>query len=212
MDIILFGMQGSGKGTQGKILAEKYGLRVFEMGAELRKAIESGTELGQKIKQTVESGNLVDDQTIIEVVEAMLKNVDVDQPILFDGIPRTAAQSQELLKHLTDHGRNAFAVYIKLSEEEAIRRLTSRRVCSQCKSVYPAFYDQDTCSQCGGKLITRHDDNLATIQKRLENFNQETLPVIKQFYDVDRLIEVDGEQSIEDVTAEMVEKVAYLFT
>ena len=80
MDIILFGMQGSGKGTQGKILAEKYNLRVFEMGGQLRHMIESGTELGLKIKSTVESGNLVDDNTIVQVVEAFLAEQNSDQP------------------------------------------------------------------------------------------------------------------------------------
>lgn len=111
------------------------------------------------------------------------------------------------------HGREAFALNIKLSEEVAIERLTKRRMCLNCKEIYPAFYVQDTCGSCGGKLITRSDDSdLPTIQRRIELFNSETLPVIQSFYKKDRLIEVDGEQSIPDVTEEMVDKAGYLFS
>lgn len=212
MDIILFGMQGSGKGTQGKILAEKYNLRVFEMGGQLRHMIESGTELGLKIKSTVESGNLVDDYTIIQVVEAFLAEQNNDQPILFDGIPRTPEQSEKLLNLLSQKGRDAFAVLIKISQDEAIKRLTQRRICEGCKGVYPPSYKVDSCEHCGGKLVTRHDDNEESINRRLENYEKVTVPVIKSFYDRDHLIEVDGERPIEKVTHEMIEKVDYLFS
>ena len=211
MDIILFGMQGSGKGTQGNILSEKYGLKAFEMGGELRQMIQSGSPLGKKIKDIVAVGNLVDDDTIMEVVENLLNSVDPDQHILFDGIPRTLKQSEKLLNLLTDHKRDAFALLIKISEEEAIKRLTQRRICEDCKGVYPPSYKSDECQHCGGKLVVRHDDNLDSIKKRLENYENETVPVIKNFYDRDHLIEVDGEQSIEKVTKEMIEKADYLF-
>ncbi len=212
MDIILFGMQGSGKGTQARHLAEEYNLTVFEMGGQLRRIIESGSPLGEKIKGIVEAGHLVDDDTIMEVVGDFLSTLSSDQPILFDGIPRTAPQSEKLLDILQKKGRDAFAVLIKVSEEEAIKRLTQRRVCEECKGVYPPSYKADICEHCGGKLVVRHDDNIESIQRRLENYKNETLPVIKDFYDRDRLIEVDGEQPIEAVTKEMFEKVDYLFT
>jgi len=208
----LFGMQGSGKGTQGRYLADKYGLTVFEMGGQLRQIIQSASPLGEKIKGIVQAGNLVDDNTIMEVVETFLSSLSPEQVVLFDGIPRTVIQSEKLLNLLTHYQRDAFAVLIKISEEEAIKRLTQRRVCENCKGVYPPAYKADTCEHCGGKLIVRHDDNLESIQRRLENYKNETLPVIKNFYERDRLIEVDGEQPIEKVTKEMFEKVDYLFT
>lgn len=212
MDLILFGMQGSGKGTQGKQLAEKYGLKSFEMGGELRRIIASGNELGQKIKSIVDMGNLVDDNTIMEVVESFLFSLPQDQSILFDGIPRTLIQSEKLLNLLSKNSRDAFAVLIKISRGESIKRLTQRRICENCKGVYPASYTSDVCQHCGGKLVTRHDDNLEAIERRLDNYEKETLPVIKSFYERDHLIEVDGEQNIEKVTKEMVERVDYLFT
>ena len=211
MDIILFGMQGSGKGTQGKFLAEKYNLKTFEMGGELRRMIESGSDLGQKIKAIVEVGDLVNDDTIVEVVGDFLKNVDSGQSILFDGIPRTLHQSEKLLNLLSEYNRSAFAVLIKISEQEAINRLTQRRICEKCKGVYPPSYQSDECHHCGGKLVIRHDDNIESIQKRLVNYQKETVPVIKMFYEQDHLIEVDGERSVEKVTSEMIEKVDYLF-
>lgn len=212
MDIILFGMQGSGKGTQGKLLSEKYGLEVFEMGAQLRHMIESGSELGQKIKEIVEAGNLVDDNTIVQVVEDFLSTVNSEESVLFDGIPRTVAQSEKLLRLLSRYGRDAFAVLIKITQDEAIKRLTQRRICEGCKGVYPPSYKSDECEHCGGKLVVRHDDNPESIKRRLENYDKETVPVIKGFYDRDHLIEVDGELAIEKVTKDMIEKVDYLFT
>ena len=212
MDIILFGMQGSGKGTQGRCLSEKYGLRVFEMGGKLREMIQSGSELGQKIKSIVESGNLVDDDTIMEVVENFLSTLKQEDKVLYDGIPRTLNQSDKLMNLLSGHNRDAFAVLIKISDEEAMKRLTQRRVCEGCKGVYPPSYKSNECQHCGGKLVVRADDNKESIQKRLENYEKETVPVIKRFYERDHLIEVDGEQPIENVTKEMIDKVDYLFT
>jgi len=212
MDIILFGMQGSGKGTQGKILAEKYGLKVFEMGGALRSIIASGSELGNKIKATVESGNLVGDEIVMEVVENFLTTEAKGLHVLFDGIPRTMNQAEKLLGLLSAHARDAFALHIKISEKEAVERLTSRRICVNCKEVYPAFFKGGVCSVCGGKLVSRTDDsNLDSIHQRLHNFETETLPVIELFYKKDRLIEVDGEQDIPDVTEEMIDKASYLF-
>ena len=213
MDIILFGIQGSGKGTQGKMLAEKYNLGVFDMGSQLRSMIESGSELGNKIKDTVDKGNLVDDNAIMQVVEDFLKTVTPEQSVVFDGIPRTMAQSEKLLSLLKNHNREVFGLIVVISEEEAIKRLTRRRVCSKCKEIYPAFYKEEECAKCGGVLMTRQDDsNIDSIKKRLENYQNETRPVIDHFKSIDRLIEVDGEQSIPDVTEEMIDKAGYLFS
>jgi len=212
MDIILFGMQGSGKGTQGKALAAHYNLKAFDIGTQFRKDIQAGTPLGHKIKDEVEAGMLVDDEIVMDVAEEVIEGIDPKQPILFDGVPRTMSQVDKLLQLLAKHGRDAFAVNIKISEDEGITRLTKRRICPQCHGIYPPSYTADTCEHCGGTLITRVDDNPESIKRRIENYKAQTVPVIKTFYDRDRLIEVDGEQPIETVTKEALEKVAYLFT
>jgi adenylate kinase len=212
MDLILFGMQGSGKGTQGKALADKYNLKVFDIGTFFRNEIKIGTPLGFSIKGPVEAGHLVDDEIVMQVVDRVLKDTALTQPILFDGVPRTLSQVQSLLDLLVKYKRDAFAVNIKISEDEGIHRLTKRRICSECHGIYPASFVGDICALCGGKLIVRADDNPESIRRRIDNYKKQTVPVIKSFYDRDRLIEVDGEQAIEDVTQETLEKVAYLFT
>ncbi len=212
MDIILFGMQGSGKGTQGKSLAEKHNLKTFDIGNQFRKMIAAGTPTGLLIKEPVENGHLVDDTIVMEVVEDYVKSIGRGQAILFDGVPRTLSQGQKLLDFLAKNNRDAFAVYIKISEDESLTRLSQRRICSVCQGIYPPFYTADICEHCGGKLITRADDNSESVKRRIGNYKRETVPVIKSFYDRDRLIEVDGEQSIDNVTTEMLERVAYLFS
>ena len=206
-------MQGSGKGTQGKILAERYGLKIFDMGRVLREQIASGSELGNRIKDIVHGGDLVDDDTIMEVVQDFMNKIPKEQNILFDGVPRTKNQTDKLLALLESYGRDAFALDIKISEREAVERLTKRRICVDCREIYPAFFKGDQCSECGGKLITRRDDsNRESIDHRLRHFTEETEPVIGDFYKRDRLIEVDGEQDIPDVTEEMIDKAGYLFS
>ena len=212
MDIILFGMQGSGKGTQGKALAAKYNLKVFDIGTQFRKDIKAGTLLGLRIKEPVEGGHLVDDEIVMDVVEEVLITADPKQALLFDGVPRTLSQVDKLLELLSRHNRDAFAVNIKISEGEGILRLTKRRICPDCHGIYPPSYKASTCEHCGGTLITRADDNPESIKRRIENYKKQTVPVIKSFYDRDRLIEVDGEQPIETVTREALDKVGYLFT
>ncbi|PIZ71244.1 hypothetical protein COY07_05365 [Candidatus Peregrinibacteria bacterium CG_4_10_14_0_2_um_filter_43_11] len=213
MDIILFGIQGSGKGTQGKLLAERYHLHVFDMGSQLRSIIESGTELGNKIKTIVEGGHLVDDDTVVEIAESFLRGISPDQSVLFDGIPRTQTQSEKLEALLKKYQRDVFALLIELSQETAIKRLTERRICPTCKAIYPGFYKQDVCADDQTPLVIRQDDSdLESVKQRLSHYENETKPVIQHFYDIDRLIKVDGEQIIPDVTEEMIEKAAYLFT
>ncbi|MBU0727395.1 nucleoside monophosphate kinase, partial [Patescibacteria group bacterium] len=175
--------------------------------------IESGSELGNRIKDIVVRGDLVDDDTIMQVVESFLAGNTSKQSVVFDGIPRTITQSEKLLELLKSHNREVFGLIVDISEEEAVKRLTQRRVCSKCKEIYPAFYKEQECSQCGGILITRQDDsNVDAIKKRLENYSNETRPVIDYFNKIDRLIKVDGEQAIPDVTEEMIDKSGYLFS
>jgi len=213
IDIILFGMQGSGKGTQGKILADRYDLKIFDMGFELREIISSRTPLGEKIKETVERGDLVDDDTIMEVVENFIKNLpSPDQSLIFDGIPRTKKQHQKLLSILKVNDRDAFALLIKISKEESIRRLTQRRICPKCGAIYPVFYADNICEHDQVGLITRSDDaNIDAVTRRIENYTNETVPVIRKFYEVNRLIEINGEQDILDVTKETIKKASHLF-
>lgn len=211
MDLILFGIQGSGKGTQGKFLRERYQTEYFETGGELRKLAKGDSELGQKIKSIIEAGHLVSDDVIMEIVENFLNNIDADQSVIFDGIPRSIGQAEALDKLLITRERDFNAVILDLGAESAMTRLTTRRICENCKTAYPAKYEEDTCSECEGKLITRTDDNADSIRVRLQAYEDTTLPVIMRYEDAEKLIHVDGEKSIEEVANELYEKLDPIF-
>lgn len=196
MDLIFFGMQGSGKGTLGKAIAEKYNMKVFEMGGELRKLAQENSELGKKIKSIIEAGQLVSDEVVMEIVENFMNNLAPGTSILFDGIPRKISQAKLLNEVLDKHSREYRGVLLDISEEVALKRLTTRRVCQSCKSVYPVTYTEETC-KCGGELVTRADDNPEAIQTRLRAFRDETVPAIELY--ANQLIKIPGEGSIEEV-------------
>jgi len=199
MDLILFGMQGAGKGTVGKELAASYNLKPFEMGGELRKLSQESSELGQKIKGIIESGKLVGDDVVMEIVENFIKGLTEGTNVLFDGIPRKVDQAKMLKDLLVKFGRTFTAVLVDIKKETALKRLTTRRVCEKCKEVYPEAYKEPICSKpgCGGNLVVRADDNAAAIETRLNTYETETVPAIEMFGE--NLIKVDGEPAIEQV-------------
>lgn len=199
MDIILFGIQGSGKGTQGKLLKERYNTAYFETGAELRRLAAKDSDLGKKVKEIIEAGRLVPNEVVMEIVEDFLDNIPQDKPVIFDGIPRKMVQAETLIALLKKKNRKYKAVMLDLSKEQALERLTKRRICSACKEVYPASYKKEKCEKCGGELITRTDDNAESIKVRLQAFEDETVPVISTFEKEDNLIHVDASGTIEEV-------------
>lgn len=199
MDIILFGIQGSGKGTQGKFLKERYHAAYFETGAELRRLASEDSDLGKKVKEIIEAGHLVPNEVVMEIVENFLKSVPEGKNVIFDGIPRKMVQAETLIKLLQDNHREYKALILDLSKEQALERLTKRRVCSKCKAVYPASYKNDYCEKCGGELITRTDDNAESIKVRLQAFTDETMPVINKFEEEGNLIHIDASGTIEEV-------------
>jgi adenylate kinase len=197
MDLIFFGMQGSGKGTLGKFVAQKYGMDIFEMGGELRKLSQSDSELGKKVKSIIEAGHLVSDDVVMEIVENFMNNLPSGKSIIFDGIPRKVEQAKLLNAVLKKHNRTYKAVLLDIAQETAMKRLTTRRICKNCKAVYPAVYTNPTCEKCNGELITRSDDNPEAIRTRLEAFQKETIPSINMY--ADNLIKINGEATIEEV-------------
>lgn len=205
MDLILFGIQGSGKGTQGKILKEHYDMAYFETGAQLRRLASEDSELGKKVKSIIEAGHLVPNEIVMEIVEDFLSTVQEGKSVIFDGIPRKMEQAESLDALLDKNGREYKAVVLDLSEEEALNRLTKRRICSGCKEVYPASYKEDACEKCGGELITRTDDNADSIKVRIDAFVNETMPVINMYDEKELLIKINGEQEIDEVTKELIE-------
>lgn len=175
-DIILIGRQGSGKGTQGKILAEKFGYQIFETGGALRQMAEQDSDLGRQVKEITGRGDLVSNKIVMAIVREFLTELSSSTPVIFDGIPRSEIQRESLEQELEAAGRDWMALEIRISNEEAVHRLLKR-----------------------AEIEGRADDNLTAIQKRLENFETHTQPILDIWAERDRLVAIDGKAPIEDV-------------
>ena len=204
-DLILIGKQGAGKGVEGELLAEKFGFKIFETGKALRKITQEGSELGNKIKDIINNGNLVSDELIMEIVKDFLINTPKDTPIIFDGIPRSEEQRKMLEFELMNMRRGFEILEIKLSDKTALNRLLKRSRCNKCG----ANFIEDACPKCGSTDVTkRDDDNKIAILKRLENFEKHTLPAIEEWRKEGKIISVSGEGSINECFDEIIGKLA----
>ena len=177
MNIILFGPYGSGKGTQGRILAEKYNLEMFDTGSELRKHIKNETELGKKIKNIIDGGELVSNETfyqaiflngsneiVMEVVSSFIDNAPTNKELLFDGIPRTQEQA-DLLDALLDKQKiEVKRLFINVPRELSIARQVGRKTCQACGTIHKMDYASNNCSKCETKMEKRveNDESIAT--------------------------------------------------
>lgn len=198
MRVIFFGPQGSGKGTQAKIVSQKLGLAHLSIGDILR---NYRGDLKKDIENCMNSGNLVSDELVIEVLKERLKEEDCKKGFILDGFPRNIVQAKELDK-ITKIDR---AIEIKISDEESIKRILSRVSCPKCNAVYNleknAPKKENTCDLCGSELKKRSDDNVESIRKRLSIYHSETEPLLKKY----KSIRINGEQPIEKVTRDILE-------
>ena len=206
MRLLLFGPQGAGKGTQGRRIAEKFGLEAIATGDMFRWAIANETDVGMKAKEYVDEGKLVPDELTVAVVEERLEAEGFDD-FLLDGFPRNTFQANALDKLLSEHSARIDAVLVlEVVEEESLRRIVGRRVCSQCGRNYhvddPPEHDW-TCDRCGGRVERRTDDTPENVKKRLRLYRDQTEPLKSHYQDV--LHVIDGMGSPDEVFARMVE-------
>lgn len=201
------GLPASGKGTQASILAEKEGIKVIGMGDLIRSAIDGDVNdpFIAEIKNRYDKGVPQPDGVAIDLVKKYLNSLD--NGIIFDNFPFTTGQANFLEEFIKDNNEWSHKViYINLDPETAIKRVTSRKICSECGTIYGAT-DEMICEKCGGSLIVRADDNEETARTRIEHYLPKIREVI-EFY-AERgipVIEVDGEKSIDDVTKEIFSK------
>lgn len=203
MDLILFGIQGSGKGTQSQIIAQHAGLEIFETGGELRRLSSEDSDLARKVKSIMEAGNLVPTEVVMEIIADFFHRLPAGKSALFDGIPRSEDQKEQFDALMAKEGRSFKGLLIELTEEEAVKRLTTRRMCPSCKTIYPAAYTAETCEKCGSTLITRQDDTPDAIRVRLDTFLQKTVPVIDAYKAEGKMLTVNGAQSIGQVSKDI---------
>jgi adenylate kinase len=202
--IIFLGAPGAGKGTQAAELARELGLVHVATGDLFRQALERGTALGIKAKSYMEKGVLVPSQITIDMVLERLSEPDCAKGAILDGFPRNLEQAEALDKTLSQQDKAIDAVvYIKVAEEELLKRLSGRWICRRCQAPYHATDSPPRvwgkCDKCGGELYQRPDDNEVSVKKRLEVYFAETAPLIDYYTQGSKLIEINGEGGVAEV-------------
>jgi adenylate kinase len=204
--IVLLGAPGSGKGTQAKLLMEKYGIVQISTGDLLRAAVTAGTELGKKAKSLMEAGQLVPDEIVLGMIREKLAEPAIHKKgFILDGFPRNLAQARALDKLLAEQKQPLdAAIHIHVEPEEIVKRITGRRSCGRCGAIYNIYFSPPAkdgiCDKCGAsELQQRADDNEATVRKRLQVYAEQTEPLIEFYGKQDLLKTIAGKGDIGDI-------------
>ena len=202
--IIFLGAPGAGKGTQAAIVARELNMVHIASGDLLRQASEQETELAIQAKSYMEKGVLVPDPISIRMVLERVSALDCEAGVILDGFPRNLQQAESLDKALAQQAKAVDkVVYIKVSEEELLKRLSGRWICRQCQAPYHTINSSPKvwgkCDKCGGELYQRPDDTVETVKKRLQVYFAQTAPLIDYYAQSGKLLEVDGEGSVDEV-------------
>jgi adenylate kinase len=205
LNLILLGPPGSGKGTQGERLQEDFRLPYYATGDILREAVREGTDLGKEAKEYMDRGDLVPDDVIVGVIGERVSSDEAQDGFILDGFPRTEPQAEALDEEMVRLARDlTAAVLIDVPDEEVVRRLSGRRICSKNGHVFHVDFDppknEDVCDVCGARLLIRDDDKPEVVQHRLEQYHEKTEPLISYYEDKGLLRRVDGSRTPEEVS------------
>ena len=201
MKVILLGAPGSGKGTQAAYISDKYDLPHISTGDIFRENIKNMTPLGVKVKAVMDTGNLCPDDLTVEMVKERLSQSDCKNGYLLDGFPRNVFQAEQLDKFANVEK----VVDISVDLNKLLRRITGRRVCQCGESYHVDFLEGKTvCSRCGGELYQRDDDTEEIVKSRLSVYQQQTAPLVDYYEKANKLLVINGDQSIDGVFAEIV--------
>jgi len=204
MRIVLIGAPGVGKGTQAKVISNKFNIPHISTGEILRNEINKGSELGKKAVKFVESGKLVPDEIIIEIIKNMIRKSRSENGFLMDGFPRNLKQAKMFSSTLDHLGIKLDKVInIVVDKDDIISRLGKRSICNVCKNVFSINNNNENfikCPECGGDLIKRKDDDVEVIKHRLEVYESETRPLINFYADKGLLVNIDGSGEEKEIT------------
>lgn len=209
MNLILLGPPGAGKGTQAKFIAEKLNIPHISTGDIFRYNINNNTVLGLEAKTSINKGQLVPDDLTNRMVEQRLSTPDCKNGFLMDGYPRTVNQAKFLKELLKKKNQGIdLVIEVYLEEEEILRRLTNRRVCSQCNAVYHLISNQPAesgiCDKCGRELYHRSDDKEEVIISRISVYNNQTKPLVDFYTKERKLVRINGGKDIKIVTDDIM--------
>lgn len=206
MRIIIMGPPGGGKGTQAEILSEKLSVPHISTGAIIRNAIRNKTKLGIATEEYIANGQLVPDELVIPMVAERVKDKDCENGYILDGFPRTLPQAQAMEENDI---KVDCVLNLLVADDVIVKRLGGRRECKQCAAPYHVEFNppknEGVCDKCGGKLIQRDDDNEATIKERLSVYHKQTEPLVEFYKNVGNLVNVQGRDTIEDTTENVLE-------
>lgn len=209
---VLLGPPGAGKGTQAVRLVEKYEIPHISTGDIFRKNIKEGTELGKKAQEYMNAGALVPDELVVDLVKDRLQQDDCKNGFLLDGFPRTIFQAEKLDEFLSESNlKMDIVINLKVEKEALIKRLTGRRVCKDCGASYHIVNippkKEGVCDICGGELIQRKDDNIETVENRINVYEEQTAPLIGYYKEAGSLVDFDGEASLDEVFDAIVQAI-----
>lgn len=205
MNILLLGPQGSGKGTQGELVSKKYGLLYFDAGSHLREIAKTDPEIDRVINET---GALLPDEVVFEIVKKYLLSLNKFDGILFDGFPRSTAQYGMLSNFLSEHQTSiTHALVLEIPEDETVRRLSSRRTDPVTHEIYNLITNPPGPEVDPATLVQREDDTEPLIRKRLAAYRSVTEPLVKKLMEEGKVIEIDGTRSIDAIFSEITEKI-----
>jgi len=202
MNIVLFGKPGAGKGTQAPKIADALGVPTLATGNVLRSAVKQATTLGREAKGYMDRGDLVPDSVILGIVRDELARPDYANGVILDGVVRTVPQAEGLAAMLKSLGRKVDAVVsLEVPDEEIVRRMGTRTVCSTCQTPYSDLPPGAKCPNCGGVVMRRTDDEPEAVRNRLKVFTDQTAPVFNWYKkDGARIVTIDANGSVNDVT------------
>ena len=205
MRLILLGAPGAGKGTQADFIRNKLNIPVVSTGNLLRSAMAHGTELGKKVASFMDSGSLVPDELVIDLVRERIAQPDCEKGMIFDGFPRTVAQAEALDKVMKVDA----VIFLHVEDDVIVHRMGGRRTCPECQTTYHVVShppkQEGVCDKCGSELGIRKDDRPEVVRQRLAVYHKQTEPIVK-YYEAQGLLKViECEVTIEGASA-LVEK------
>ncbi|MGC8548754.1 MAG: adenylate kinase [Acidobacteriaceae bacterium] len=214
--ILLLGAPGAGKGTQAKALMKEWGIPQISTGDLLRSNFQRGTELGRQAKVLMDRGELVSDDLVNQMVADRLREPDTARGYILDGFPRTLGQANWLDGHLTAHAGAlpVIAISIRVSYNQLLRRITGRRICPVCQTIYNVYLQppkvDEVCDKEGAQLVRRSDDSKEVFDERMRAYESLTAPVIEHYRKLGRFEEVNGELEVDAVTSGVMASIARL--